>query len=155
MRKKEREIVDYALIESVINDCDVCRIAFANDNVPYIVAMNFGYSGGVKKTFYFHCANEGRKLEMLAKNNFVCFELDTSHHVYSGNVACDWGSKYRSVVGYGYIRATHIPEEKRNALDKIMEHYGAKGPFEYNSKIFEKTTVLMLEVTEMTGKEKP
>jgi len=154
MRKKEREITEYSAIESVITDSDVCRIAFADGNMPYIVTMNFGYTGGKQKRFYFHCANEGRKLEMLAKNNFVCFELDTSHHVYSGSVACDWGTKYRSVVGYGYIRVSQNMEEKRTSLDKIMEHYGAKGPFEYNSKIFEKTTVLILEVTEMTGKEK-
>jgi nitroimidazol reductase NimA-like FMN-containing flavoprotein (pyridoxamine 5'-phosphate oxidase superfamily) len=116
--------------------------------------MNFGYTGGNEKRFFFHCANEGRKLDMMEKNNYVCFELDTAHHVYGGNEACDWGTNYRSVVGYGYIRKSANDEEKKFGLDRIMEHYGAKGPFEYNLKIFERTTVLILEVTEMTGKEK-
>ncbi len=71
MRKKEREVADLQEIESIINMSEVCRLAFADMNVPYIVTMNFGYSGGDKKHLYFHCATEGRKLEMIRKNNYV------------------------------------------------------------------------------------
>ena len=31
-------------IEEIIQKADVCRIAIANDNIPYIVTMNFGYT---------------------------------------------------------------------------------------------------------------
>ena len=53
MRKKEREITDIAAIESIIQRADVCRIALADGNIPYIVTMNFGYSGGEEKCLYF------------------------------------------------------------------------------------------------------
>ena len=43
MRKKDREIKDTKELEEILQKADVCRIAFAVDGVPYIVAMNFGY----------------------------------------------------------------------------------------------------------------
>jgi uncharacterized protein len=46
MRRKEREINDIALTEEIIAKADVCRIALSNEDVPYIVTMNFGYQGG-------------------------------------------------------------------------------------------------------------
>ena len=49
MRKQDKEVTDIQLIEEIISRSDVCRIAFADNNIPYIVTMNFGYSGGDKK----------------------------------------------------------------------------------------------------------
>jgi nitroimidazol reductase NimA-like FMN-containing flavoprotein (pyridoxamine 5'-phosphate oxidase superfamily) len=53
MRRKEREITGIDEIEAIISRCDVCRIALADDNLPYIVTMNFGYSGGAEKKVFF------------------------------------------------------------------------------------------------------
>ena len=71
MRKKEREITDIAEIEAIIFSADVCHIAFADCNMPYLVAMNFGYCGGDDKRLFFHCALEGKKIELMKKNNYV------------------------------------------------------------------------------------
>jgi len=99
MRKQEREITDIAEIEAVINRADVCRIALADGNIPYIVTMNFGYSGGHHRKLYFHCAREGRKLDMIRKNNYACFEMDIDHQIVKSDKACDLSMKYKSVVG--------------------------------------------------------
>jgi hypothetical protein len=152
MRKKERAIIDVSEIESIIFRADVCRVAITNDNTPYIVTMNFGYSGGDRKKFFFHCANEGRKLDMILKNNYVCFEIDTDHTVYKGEKGCDWGMKYSSVVGYGKIFIVTDKNEKKEGLDHIMTHYGGKGEYSYDEKVLDRTTVLRLEISEMTGK---
>ena len=154
MRKKEREVSDIVEIESIISRADVCRIAFADQNVPYIVTLNFGYSGGEKKIFWFHCAKEGRKLDMIKKNNYVCFELDTDHEIIEGKLACDYGMKYSSVVGYGYISIVNDNEEKIKGLNHIMEHYTGREEFEYKSEILEKTALLRLEVSNMSCKRK-
>ena len=61
MRRKERQINDIRDLELIISNTDVCRVAFADNNMPYIVTMNFGYSGGDNPGFYFHCAGEGKK----------------------------------------------------------------------------------------------
>jgi len=154
MRRKEREITDPVEIESIISRAVVCRVAFANDNKPYIVPMNYGYSGGELRNLFFHCANEGKKLDMIRKNNFVCFEIDTDHAIYKGEKGCDWGMKYSSVVGYGKIFIVTDQSEKRRGLDRIMAHYAGKGEYTYDEKILSRTSILRLEISEMTGKRK-
>jgi len=152
MRKKEREITDIAAIESIIQRADVCRIALADGNIPYIVTMNFGYSGGEEKCLYFHCANEGRKTDMIRKNNYVCFEMDTDHNLINGKKACDFTMKYKSVVGYGYISIIDDYEEKIKGLNCIMSHYTGSSSPEYNTETIRKTCVLCLKITEISGK---
>jgi len=141
-------------MELIISHSDVCRVAFADNNLPYIVTMNFGYSGGDHPCFYFHCANEGKKLEMLRKNNFVCFELDTDHQIYEGENSCDWGMKFSSIVGYGKISVLEERESKIHGLDSIMSHYSGKTGFSYDERVLGKTTILRLDIEEMTGKRK-
>jgi nitroimidazol reductase NimA-like FMN-containing flavoprotein (pyridoxamine 5'-phosphate oxidase superfamily) len=154
MRRKDRELVSLSEIESIILRSDVCRIAIANDNTPYIVAMNFGYLGGEKPSLFFHCAHEGRKIDMLRRNNNICFELDTDHAIYEGEKGCDWGMKYSSVVGYGKIFIVEDVGEKNAGLGHIMDHYGGSGIYSYDEKVFSRTTVLRLDISEMSGKRK-
>jgi uncharacterized protein len=153
MRRKEREITDKQELETIINKCDVCRVAFADANVPYIVTMNFGYSGENGK-IYFHSAGEGRKIDMILKNNYVCFELDTNHVLHEGSKACDFGMSYSSVVGYGYITIVSDPAERISGLNQIMSHYTGKSGFSYNQSVLERTMVLRLDISGMTGKKK-
>jgi nitroimidazol reductase NimA-like FMN-containing flavoprotein (pyridoxamine 5'-phosphate oxidase superfamily) len=154
MRRKEREVNDNESIELIISGSDVCRVAFADNNTPYIVVMNFGYSGGEHPCLWFHCANEGRKLEMIKKNNYVCFEMDTGHNLYRGEKGCDWGMKYSSVVGYGNISVINDSGLRKNGLDCIMKHYGGDQNFTYDEKVMARTTILRLDITEMTGKKR-
>jgi uncharacterized protein len=153
MRKKDKELTEISEIESIISVTDVCRIAFANDNTPYIVTMNFGYVGGKNSCLFFHCANEGRKLEMIRRNNYVCFEIDTDHEMYKGEMGCDWGMKYRSVVGYGKIFIVQDADEKIVGLEHIMNHYGGSGIYSFDEKKLAKTTVLRLDISEISGKK--
>ncbi len=154
MRRKDRQIDDISEIESVISQSDVCRVAFADNSIPYIVTMNFGYSGGELPCLYFHGASEGRKFEMMRKNSYVCFEMDTDHELYGGENGCDWGMRFRGVVGYGYISLVTDPEEKKKGLDIIMYHYTGRDGFSYDEKNMKKTRVLKLEIREMTGKKR-
>jgi len=154
MRRADRAISGIEEIEQIINKADVCRLAIANDNYPYLVTMNFGYSKSLSGCLYFHCATEGKKLEMIRKNNFVCFEMDIDHKLIQGVKSCDWGMGYTSVLGYGNISIVETKEERIAGLNTIMEHYGKYEENEYNEKIFERTVILRLEITEITGKRK-
>lgn len=153
MRRKDREISDKALIEAVILESDVCRVAFADNNMPYIVTMNFGYAGGEKPGLYFHCAPSGRKLEMMRKNSYVCFQMDTGHLLTTGAKGCDWGMKYKSVVGYGTLSVVENADDRKKGLDLIMNHYGGSGKHDYDPAVFSRTTILYLEITEISAKE--
>ncbi len=152
MRRKEREIRDIVEIEEVIRKSDVCRVSFANNDFPYMVTMNFGYRNDNGKRIYFHCSTEGKKLEMMDKNNLVCFEFDTGHILSEGIDACDFGMAYRSVVGWGSLSRVTGMEEREEGLLAIMEHYSGRRNFSFKPGILARTLVLKLEITEMTGK---
>jgi uncharacterized protein len=152
MRRNERQITDIFEIESIILRSDVCRVAFANNDTPYVVTMNFGYAGGKNPSLYFHCAPEGRKIEMLKKNNYVCFEMDTDHELYGGRKGCDWGMGFSSVVGYGRISVLEDPDSRLEGLNRIMEHYSGRRDFSYDVNILERTAIMKIEIEEMTGK---
>jgi nitroimidazol reductase NimA-like FMN-containing flavoprotein (pyridoxamine 5'-phosphate oxidase superfamily) len=154
MRKKDREIKDVKELEEILQKADVCRIAFAFNGIPYIVTMNFGCVWKDNLILYFHCAKKGKKLELMEKNNIVCFEMDIDHELVKAENACDWGMKYRSIVGLGSLESITDEEEKKKGLDCIMDHYGLIEKKEYNEKALNLTEVLKLTVTEFTGKKK-
>ena len=150
MRRKEKEITDKSEIESIIRKSMVCRLGLADDSTPYVVPLCFGYDNGA---LFFHSAKEGRKIEILKKNNQVCFEFDIAPEVQpGGREACAWGMKYRSVIGFGKASFIEDPEKRRKALDIIMRQY-ADGDFEYSEKSFEKALVIKVEIESMTGKK--
>lgn len=153
MRRNDREITDIVTIEKIIEKADVCRIAMADMNIPYMVTMNFGYCAGNEPRFYFHCANEGRKLDMIRKNNFVCFSLDTDHEIYKGQKGCDWGMNFSSVTGNGIISVVTDKADKKAGLNCIMKHYSGKSEHTYEDSVFGRTTVLRLDIKEMTCKK--
>lgn len=154
MRRSDREVGNEAEIWDIIESSDVCRLAFADNGTPYLVTLNFGYSRKGMGILWFHCASEGRKLEMMRRNNLVCFAMDTDHKLYGGEKGCDWGMNFRSVVGYGRLNEAESPAEKNEGLDSIMNHYTGRSGFTYDEKTLSRTTVLKLEITELSAKKR-
>jgi nitroimidazol reductase NimA-like FMN-containing flavoprotein (pyridoxamine 5'-phosphate oxidase superfamily) len=153
MRKKELQVTELSEIEDILGKAEVCRISFADNNIPYIVTLNFGYSGNPVSRLFFHCAPEGRKLEMMKKNNYVCFEADTDHMIERREKPCKWSMHYRSVVGYGRISAVSDAGTRKEGMNSIMKHYGGGTDPVYDDAVFARTVILMLEIEEMTGKK--
>lgn len=154
MRRKDREIKEVIDIKDIVSRADVCRIAFAVNSTPYIVTMNFGYTWNNDLILYFHCAKEGRKLDLMRQNNRICFEMDIDHELQMGKTPCEGTMKYRSIVGYGLLEIVGDPNEKKEAFDLIMDNYEHAGKREYNEKLFNMTEILKLKVTEISGKRK-
>jgi len=114
-----------------------------------VVPMNYGYRDN---RIYFHCAGEGRKIDILKKNDRVCIEVDVDSQVVQGQQPCRWTMKYRSVIGFGRARLVHDEAEKKAALDVIMAQYGGSGG-EYDEKPLRLTTVIEVILERMTGKQ--
>jgi len=148
MRKAEREIKDQRELEDVIRRAEVCRLAMIDDGVPYIVPMNFGYRDG---TFYFHCAREGRKLDILRKHPRVCFELEADVRLVRGDAPCKWSTSYESVIGWGVAELVMDEEEVRKGLEVLMSHY-TEEPFDFDPRSLSLTAVIKVKAERMTGK---
>jgi nitroimidazol reductase NimA-like FMN-containing flavoprotein (pyridoxamine 5'-phosphate oxidase superfamily) len=149
MRRKDREIVDQAAIRAVMEEAQVCRIGLSDDGMPYVVPMNFGL--GIN-CIYLHCAREGRKIDVIRKNNRVCFEMDILHEVRREALRCGCSARFDSVIGFGRAVIVEDSSEKQHALDRIMEHYGAKGPSPYAEEQFAKTAAIRIDIESMTCK---
>lgn len=151
MRRKDREITSFQEILEIIEKCDTCRIALNDEGFPYIVPLNFGHEvQGEQVFFYFHAATEGKKLDLIAKDNRATFEMDCDHNfiLYEKQMNCTMG--YASVIGHGTIEI--VPdEEKYDALKILMRHYHAED-FRFNTDMIGVTTVLKMTVHDMAGK---
>jgi hypothetical protein len=148
MRRNEREIKDRKEIDDIIRRCQVCHLAMCDDGQPYVVPLNFGYDGGF---LYFHAAPEGRKIDIIKRNNRVGFEFDILHDIVTAEQACKWGAKYESVMGSGTAEIVDDLEAKKEALQLIMRQYG-NGTWDFKEEILKKTLVLRVRILEISGK---
>lgn len=153
MRRKDREITGFSEIIEIIKKCDVCRIALNDEEYPYVVPLNFGLDvQGEEVFFYFHAAKEGKKLDLIAKDNRVTFEMDCDHNfiLYEERMSCTMG--YASVIGHGKIEI--VPDEdKFQALKILMGQYHAED-FKFNTDMMSVTTVMKMTVLDMIGKRR-
>lgn len=153
MRRKDRQIKELPEILKVMEQCDVCRLAFHNEGYPYILPLNFGMEAeGTKITLYFHGATEGTKYGLIQKDNRVSFEMDCSHRLVTDTQDWNCTMEYESVIGQGKIEI--VPEEeKEKALGILMKHY-RKEEFPFNKAILPQTAVMKLTVEAITGKRR-
>lgn len=150
MRLNELQVTDPEELRRIMERASVCHLGMCRGGIPYVVPMSYGYDG---RRIYFHCASAGRKLEIMEDNSRVCFQLECDVSVVESSKACGWSMDYRSVIGFGRLRIAQSAEEKRLALQAIMKHYSGSYDWELKDKQVETTTVLVLEIEEMTGKD--
>lgn len=148
MRRTEKEITDRAAIDAVIRRCQVCRLGMTDGQVPYIVPLCFGYDG---RFLYFHCAPEGRKLDLLRRNNRVCFEFDVAEGLVEAEEACRWGVRYQSVLGTGTAEIVADAQGKRQALAALMAQYSGKAA-SFPDTAVARTLAIRVSIDHITGK---
>lgn len=157
MRRKDREITDSRAIIDIIESCQCCRIGFYDDGEVYIVPLNFGFEcNGQSMVFYFHGAKEGRKIDLIAKNPRVGFELDTNHEIYTksnNGTACTYTARFQSVIGTGKVSMVNDAKEKKHGLLLLMQHTTQKCEWSFDEKMLNAVTVFKLEVEKLNCKE--
>lgn len=149
MRRVEREIKDLEIIQKMLKKAIICRVAFYGEEYPYVVPMNYGYHNNV---LYFHCANEGKKLDLIRINPKVGFEITAQNELVKGKKSCQWTETYRSIFGTGVMEIVTDFAEKQKGLDVLMQHHG-KVKNAYDPQLLERIVVLKLTINAMTAKE--
>jgi len=153
MRRSDKEVTGLAHILAILDKCEIMRLGLCVDNKPYIVPLNFAYEVIDEKCIlYFHSAPEGKKLDMIKKNDNVCFETDCSYKIIKSERACNWSAEFESVIGEGKITILTDDVRKAKALDLLMARYGFEGKPHYSPQGLSGVTVLQISVTEITGK---
>jgi len=156
MRRKDREVTNWQDMIDIVHTSDVCRLGLSDEGKPYIVPMNFGFIvENDKCTLYFHCAHEGRKLDILRKNPAVCFEMDCQHQLISHKDASKYSMSYASIIGDGLISFITDEAEKRTAMLSMMAKYAPDETPTFDKAILDTVTILRLDIQSWSGKCNP
>jgi nitroimidazol reductase NimA-like FMN-containing flavoprotein (pyridoxamine 5'-phosphate oxidase superfamily) len=150
MRKHKQEITDKAVLESILQKAKFCRLGLCENGIPYVVPVCFGYKDNL---IYIHCASEGKKIDIIRRNNNVCFEAESEARIIPGAEACKWTVKYLSVIGFGKAYIIRDDEEKMKGLDAIMRHYTGLIDHTYNETGKRLATIIKIQIESMTGKK--
>jgi nitroimidazol reductase NimA-like FMN-containing flavoprotein (pyridoxamine 5'-phosphate oxidase superfamily) len=149
MRKARQEINDQETLEEILSNQIICRLAMVDGGRPYIIPLNFGYKDGC---LYIHSAPEGKKIDLLRQNPEVCFEVEDMFEITKGVKACDWSTRYRSVVGYGSVEILSDQESKQQGLEVLMAQHGAPDLREFDPRNMDRMVILKIRITSMNGK---
>ncbi len=140
--------MDQKEIDILISKAKVCRLGLSDGNQPYVVPLSFGYG---ENALYFHTGKKGKKMEILQKNNRVCFEMEGDLEMVPAENPCKWNMRYKSVIGFGRAFILQDRTEKKHALDVIVAHYGGS-PAAYDEKRLDGLAVIKVEIDSMKGK---
>ena len=143
-------------MEEILRRAEVGRMAICQDNMPYIIPLNFLYHKG---KIIFHCAWEGKKLDIINKNPDSCFEVDE----FTGEIGDHYEARchlsYDSILAFGKARIENNEQEKIKFLQLFAEKYSEsyRKPLSKGGKRFDKTVVsecccVVIDIEELTGR---
>jgi nitroimidazol reductase NimA-like FMN-containing flavoprotein (pyridoxamine 5'-phosphate oxidase superfamily) len=123
MRRRQSEITDPQEIGRILSAATIGRLAtLGADGYPYITPVNYVYTNDC---IYFHCALKGEKLDNIAREDRVCFEvdiplayLDLGFNPEGG--ACSLHQFYHCVIIRGRARLVPGGELKTTALNALV-----------------------------------
>lgn len=155
MRRTDRER-GQAFAYEVIDCCEYGVMALsAGEDGPYCVPLSLVRQGD---TLYFHCALQGRKLDLLRRDPRVCVSFVTdTEPAYIAN-ELNYTTYYRSAVVTGSAFEVTDPAQKTEALrvlcQKLLPHHMA-GFDKAAGRSLSVTGVWGIHIDQAIGKEKP
>lgn len=152
MRRADLEITDAAEITGLLKAGKFATIALVDSGEPYLVTLSYAHDDS-SNALYFHCAREGRKLEVIRKNNAACATIIRDDGYQHGKCT----HHYASLVIRGKISECESRGEKMSALRVLI------GQLEENPEDIERralsapeaidgVTVLKFSIDSITGK---
>jgi nitroimidazol reductase NimA-like FMN-containing flavoprotein (pyridoxamine 5'-phosphate oxidase superfamily) len=119
-----------------------------------MVPLDFGFDG---EFLYFHCAREGRKLDLLRKNPNISLLFVDYGGVFTSekdNTACSYSTRFASVMASGKAVILEDPDRKRRGLAALMEKIGKQG-LPLREGMLDLVCVVKVELFDLVGKKSP
>ncbi len=121
MRRADREM-DAAFAMEVFDKAPYITVSFTLPNgKPYGVPLSLARTD--EKTFYFHGAMEGRKLDCIAANPNVALSAVTKCAPMVGPKDNSFTLQYKSAMAVGVAEVVTDRQEKINGLRAICERF--------------------------------
>ena len=156
MRKASREM-DSAFAMEVLDKAPYITISFTkSDGSPYGVPLSLARKD--EKTFYFHGALEGDKMDCIANNPKVALSAVTRCTPTVGPKDGSFTLQYKSAMAVGIAKIVTDKAEKTEALRIICQRFLPQHMDAFDAAIersLERTAVVKITLTEPpTGKRK-
>ena len=91
------------------------------DGMPYSVPLSLARTD--EKTFYFHCATEGKKLDILREKPRVCLTAVSKCKPTVGPKDGSFTLEFKSAIAFGKAEIVADDNEKREALRAICQRF--------------------------------
>lgn len=154
------EIKSIEKIAEFLNSQETGRVcSIDKDGYPQIIPMNFVYA---KDSIYMHSHIRGEKLENIARNPRVGFEVDQSleflpSYFSHPTDASQADTLYISVVIKGRGSIVSDKDEKAFALNSLMEKYQPEGRYEKiapQMRVVDEVAIIKINPETIRGKYK-
>ncbi|MFI8076048.1 pyridoxamine 5'-phosphate oxidase family protein [Streptomyces sp. NPDC086033] len=154
-RSPDRASYDRELVHSILDEGYVCHLGFVRDGAPVVLPTLYGRVG---ERLYVHGSTGSRPLRMTGKADPglpVCLTVTHVDALILARSAFHHSMNYRSVVVHGLAYDVTDPEEKRLALDALVDHVvpgRARDSRPANKKELAATAVIRLDLDEVSAK---
>ncbi|MFF3500817.1 pyridoxamine 5'-phosphate oxidase family protein [Streptomyces sp. NPDC003247] len=120
-RSAQKASYDRALVHAILDEGYVCHLGFVRDGAPVVLPTLYGRVG---ETLYVHGSTGSRPLRMAGQADpglAVCLTVTHVDGLVLARSAFHHSINYRSVVVHGLAYDVTDPEEKRAALDALVD----------------------------------
>jgi uncharacterized protein len=132
MRRSRCEVKDPQEIIKILDSAKIGRLATVDNlGYPYIIPVNFVFRDGL---VYFHSSLKGEKMENLARDSRVCFEVDIPLAYLEVDFnpeknPCRAHQLYHSVIIRGKARILPEGQQKIDILNALVAKHEANRSF--------------------------
>ncbi|MER6118556.1 pyridoxamine 5'-phosphate oxidase family protein [Streptomyces sp. NPDC001743] len=154
-RSRDRASYDRETVHSILDEAYVCHLGFVREGAPVVLPTLFGRVG---ERLYVHGSTGSRPLRAAgggAEGLPVCLTVTHVDGLVLARSAFHHSLNYRSVVVHGVAHTVTDPEERRVALDAIVEQ-AVPGRSEdcrpADEKELAATAVIRLDLREVSAK---
>jgi nitroimidazol reductase NimA-like FMN-containing flavoprotein (pyridoxamine 5'-phosphate oxidase superfamily) len=148
MRRKKQLLSNVETIE-ILKACTSGVLGVTgDDDYPYTVPLSYVYKD---RKLFFHCANEGHKIDGIKKNDKVTFCVIEKDEV----IQSKFTTHFRSVIVFGRARILTEDSERQYALESLVEKYSPDYIEEGKREIegdWNRVYVVEVKIEHMTGK---
>ncbi|MFG3026016.1 pyridoxamine 5'-phosphate oxidase family protein [Streptomyces sp. NPDC048254] len=154
-RSAERATYDKDVVHSILDEGYVCHLGFVRDGAPVVLPTLFARVGEV---LYLHGSTGSRPLRMTGQADPglpVCVTVTHVDSLVLARSAFHHSINYRSVVVHGVAHQVTDPEEKRLALDALVDHVvpgRSADSRPADKKELAATAVIRLDLAEVSAK---
>jgi hypothetical protein len=149
---RDRASYDRDTVNAILDEGLLCHLGFSADGSTVVLPTTYAR---VDNLLYVHGASANHMLRVLAEETPACVSVTLLDGLVLARASFHHSMNYRSVVIFSIGQRVDDPEEKRRALDAIVEHVvpgrtnDARPP---NDNELRATLVVRLPIEEFSAK---